>query len=46
LFIERERERERTWWGGAEGKGERESQADSTLNRESDAGVNPMTLRS
>ena len=54
-FWEREREweRERAWacaWveGGAEGEGEvvRESQADSLLSTEPDAGLNLTTLRS
>ena len=41
---EREREREGATGGGAEG--ERESQADSLLSAEPDAGLDPTTLRS
>ena len=45
LFIlEREREHMCVRWGG--GEGERESQADSTLSTEPDAGLDPRTLRS
>ena len=37
---------ERTWWGGAEREGERETQADFPLNVEPSAGLDLMTLRS
>ena len=33
-------------WGGAEGEGERESQADSPLSMELKSGLDPKTLRS
>ena len=46
LFLEREGESACAQGGGAEGEGERESQAESLLSVEPNMGLDPTTLRS
>ena len=44
-LLFRERVREHAWRGGAEGKEDREAEADSALSMEPKTGLNPMTPR-
>ena len=42
MYRREKRQRAHEWWEGAEA----EAEADSLLNREPDAGLDPQTLRS